>query len=135
MGFVFDIILELLGSILGSEWRDRRARKHQRSGRLDCGLRVIAGSQEGLRNGWRVRRAFVHPGRLELGRRMPTPVHVRAVVTERQRRLHWRESRLIFDTTWQIVEVMTDSATLEWAMPADKLEWAVAHVRGSNPSA
>jgi len=38
---------------------------------------------------------------------------------------------LIADTTWQIVEVMTDSATLEWAVPEDKLEWAMERVRDS----
>jgi hypothetical protein len=135
MGFIFDLISEFLASILGEEWRDRRARKNQQSGQVDCGLRVIAGSQVGLRNGWRVRRASVHSGRLEFGRRTPTSVQVRAVFTERKRRMGWRESRLIFDPTWQIVELMTDSATLEWTVPEDKLEWAVARVRGSDASA
>jgi hypothetical protein len=130
MGSIFDLIFQSLGSIFGFERRDRRERKRQLAGQVVCGLRVIAGSEQGLRRGWRVRRAMVQPGKLEFAQRTPTSVQVRAVVTERQRRLHWRESRLILDTTWQIVELMTDSATLEWAVPEDKLEWAVARVRG-----
>ena len=134
MGFVFDLIFEFLASILGEEWRDRRARKHQQADKVDCCLRVIGGSQAGLRNTWRVGLASIESGRLEFGRRTPTSVQVRAVVTERQRRLGWRASRLIFDPTWQIVELRTDSATLEWMVPEDKMEWAVARVRGSYPS-
>jgi hypothetical protein len=130
MGSILDVIFQSLGSIFGFERRDRRERKRQLAGQVVCGLRVIAGSEQGLRSGWRVRRAMVHPGRLEFAQRTPTSVQVRAVVTERQRRLRWRESRLILDTTWQIVELITDSATLEWAVPEDKLEWAVARVRG-----
>jgi hypothetical protein len=131
MGSIFDVLFQSLGSIFGLEWRDRREHKRQLAGQVVCGLRVIAGSEQGLGSGWRVRRAMVHPGRLEFAKRTPTSVQVRAVVTERQRHMRWRESRLILDTTWQIVELMTDSATLEWALPEDKLEWAVARVRGS----
>jgi hypothetical protein len=134
MGFISDLISEFLASILGEEWREKRARKHQEADKVDCGLRVIGGSQAGLRNGWRVSRASLQSGRLEFGRRTPTSVRVRAVVTERQRRMGWRASRLIFDPTWQIVELTTDSATLEWMVPEDQMEWAVARVRGSDSS-
>lgn len=134
MGFIFDLISEFFASIMGEEWRDRRARKNQQADQVDCGLRVIDGSQAGLRKGWRVRRASLQSGGLEFGRRSPTSVQVRAVFTERQRRMGWRESRLIFDPTWQIVELRTDSATLEWMVPEDQMEWAVARVRGSDPS-
>jgi len=131
MGSVFDVIFQSLGSMFGLNLQDRRERKRQLDGQVVCGLRVIAGSERGLRSGWRVRRAIVHPGRLELAKKTPTSVQIRSVVTERQRHMRWRESRLILDTTWQIVEIVTDSATLEWALPEDKLEWAVARVRGS----
>jgi hypothetical protein len=62
----------------------------------------------------------------------PTLVRVREVVTERQHqpRLGWR-----LDSSFQIVELRTDFATLEWAVPADRLEWAVMRVQGSDPSA
>jgi hypothetical protein len=135
MGFVFDIIFEFFATMFGMERRDRRALKHQAAGQVDCGLRVMGGSQGGLKNGWRVRRATVHSGNLIFGQRRPIFVQVRAVSTDRQHRMGWRESRLIFDESWQIVEVITDSATLEWAVPEDKLEWAVARLRGSDPSA
>jgi hypothetical protein len=133
MGFIFEIIAELFGDIFGSAWKERRAERHQeQSSQIDCGLRVIAGAHEGIKKGWHVRRTRVHTGGLDFGRRTPTLVGVREVVTERQYqpRLGWR-----IDSSFQIVELRTDSATLEWAVPADKLEWAVMRVRGSDPSA
>jgi len=129
MGFVFDMIVQFVLEIFGIDWDERRGRKRQQSGQIDCGLRVMVGSHVGLKNGWRSGRAFVHPGRLEFGRRRPTSVTVRAVVTERQRQPRGREACLNLIPTYQIVELMTDSATLEWAVPEDKLEWAMARVR------
>jgi hypothetical protein len=123
-----------VGEILGQEWRDRRMRKRQQSGRIDCALRVIAGSQKDLKHRWRNSCAFVYGGGLEFGRRKPTSVQVRAVLTDRQRRPRGRESWFTIDTSWQIVELVTDSATLEWAVPEDKLEWAMALVQ-ETPSA
>jgi hypothetical protein len=131
MGFIFDVIIQFFLEIFGIERDDRRARKRQQSGQIDCGVRVIVGSQEGLKNRWKVSRTFVYPGRLEFGRRAPILVQVGAVVTERQRHPRGWEAWLIADTTWQIVELVTDSATLEWAVPEDKLEWAMARVRGT----
>jgi hypothetical protein len=34
----------------------------------------------------------------------------------------------------QIVELTTKTATLEWAVPADRLEWALKRVQSSWPS-
>ena len=131
MGIIDEIAFWFVGEILGEEWRDRRARKRQQSSKIDCALRVIAGSEEGLKHGWRSSRAFIYAGGLEFGRRRPTSIQVRAVVTDRRRRPRGRESWFTIDTSWQIIELMTDSATLEWAMPEEKLEWAIALVRGS----
>jgi hypothetical protein len=104
---------------------------------------VIAGRHEGFKDGWHEGEVFVRPGGLEfevlaraggglrqfahMGRNAPISLPVRAVVTERQ---HPQNRR------WgvyggQVVELITDSATLEWAVPADKLEWALERVQSS----
>ena len=120
------------GARLLSAWSRRRGRKRQQVGEIDCGLRVIAGSQEGFGVGWDHDRAFVHSGRLDFGRGTSIPVQVRAVVTDRQRQPRGREAWSTVSSNCLIVERMTDSATLEWAVPADKLEWAIARVQGSD---
>jgi hypothetical protein len=129
VAFIIDIIVMGLGMLLGDEWRDRQGRKRQQqSSQIDCGLRVIAGPHAGLMKGWRVRCTRVHAGGLDFGRRTPTSVRVRAVLTERQYRPRWR-----VDSSFQIVELKTDSATLVWAVPEEKFAWAMARVRCAEP--
>jgi hypothetical protein len=132
MGFLFDLLFADLGHKLGEAWMSRRNHK---SGRIGCRVRVIAGTQEGLRGRWQHRCARVYPGRLDFGRRIPTQVRVRAVVTERQREPRWPDA-LWVNPDFQIVELTTDSATLEWAVHSGNLKWALARVQGSeNPAA
>jgi hypothetical protein len=134
MGFIFDIIFELFASVFHLDLHERGARRRQeQSSQIDCGLRVVAGTHAGLQSRWRVRRTRVHPGGLDFGRKTPTLVRVRNVATERQYSPRWPGMRI--DSSFQIVEVETDSATLEWAVPEDKLEWALEHVRGTGKSA
>jgi len=47
MDLLADMVLWLLDTILG-ERSVRRSDKRQQAGEVDCGLRVIAGSQQGL---------------------------------------------------------------------------------------
>jgi hypothetical protein len=129
MGFVVDMIVQFVLELFGIDWDERRGRKRQQSGQVDCGLRVIVGSHVGLKNRWRSGRGFVDPGRLEFRRSGSTSITIRAIVTERQRQPRGREAWLNLIPTYQIVELVTDSATLEWAVPEDKLEWAMARVR------
>lgn len=135
MGFIFDTIFgAIFGAILGDLWTGRK------SGKVNCGLRVMAGSQNGLKDsawslrfasGWHTGRATVHPGRLEFGRRRPILLPILAVVTDGQRESTGRERLWPLDLTYQIVELTTESATLEWAVPEDELEWALERLRGS----
>jgi len=130
MGFIFEIISSFIGEVFGAAWTDRFASKRQKSGRVDCGLRVIAGSQAGLKNRWKGSRANVHAGRLEFGRMKAVSVGVTSVGTE-LREPRGTEKWLYFDPDYRIVELRTDSATLEWAVPKDKAQWALAFLRGS----
>jgi hypothetical protein len=41
----------------------------------------------------------------------------------------------IIDLDFRIVQLTTDSATLEWAVPEDKLEWALGCFQGSESPA
>ena len=52
MGFILDVIPGWFGGLLGDVWSSRRDRKPQQIGQIDCGLRVISGSQEGFGAGW-----------------------------------------------------------------------------------
>ena len=137
MGFIFDLLAGIVGDALMPEWRGRN------SGKVGCGLRVIAGSQNGLKGstwspryalGWYTSRAIVYPGRLEFGRRTPISLPILTIVTDRQREPTRRERLWPLDLTYQIVELTTETATLEWAVPEDKLEWAVERLRGSEIS-
>ena len=114
-----------------------------------CSLRVIAGSQEGLGDGWRDGEATAYPGGLDfeasfqvrdglraaLRTEPPTiSVPVSAVVTARQRQPNDEETGTVKGDS-QIVELTTETATLEWAVPADRLESALKRVQASWPSA
>jgi hypothetical protein len=112
-----------------------------------CGLRVVAGSHEGLGGSWRDGEAIVYPGGLDfepflhardglraaLSTAPPISVPVSAVVTARQRQPNDQEAGEIRADS-QIVELTTKTATLEWAVPADRLERALKRVQASWPS-
>ena len=132
MGFLADFVIWLLDAVFG-ETSLKRADRRQQAGEVACGLRVIAGSQEGLNRDWDHDRAFVYLGRLDFGGDTSVWIPVRAVVTDRQRQLARRKGRR--SPRRQVVELTTDSATLEWAVPEDELDWVMARVRGSDESA
>jgi len=144
VGFIFDFVFGLLGTIVGDAWLDRW--RGRRSAEFNCNLRVIAGSQAGFRDGWHDGQVSVHPGRLEfevlfrhgdglrglvtLKRRPPISLLVGAVVTVKQRKPNGGETWKV-NADSQIVELTTDTATLEWAVPANKLKWALDRVRSA----
>jgi len=139
MGFIFDLLLQLP---MPGQWRRRN------STTFNCNLRVIDGSQERLGDGWHYGDVTVHPGRLELevghelrdgflkGFRKPAPpisVTVGAVATERQRKPNDSEKwKVSLDS--EIVEITTDTATLEWAVPLKRLKLALARLQSSETS-
>ena len=142
MGFIFDLVAGSVGEGLVPEWRKRK------SAEFDCHLRVIAGSQEGLGDGWHYGDVSVQPGSLEFvvgyelsdgllkGFRKPSPpisVTVGAVATERQRKPNDRE-RWKVNLDSEIVELTTDTATLEWAVPTQRLEGALERLQNREVS-
>jgi hypothetical protein len=142
MGFIFELLASTVGEALVPEWRRRK------SAEFGCDLRVIAGSQEGLGDGWHYGDVSVQPGRLEFvvgyqlrdgllkGFRKPSPpisVMVGTVATERQRKPNDREKwKVSVDS--EIVELTTDTATLEWAVPAKRLKCALERLQSSEVS-
>jgi hypothetical protein len=143
MGFVLDLVIDFLATIFGDAWVDRWRRR--KTAEFDCALRVIAGSHEGLKDGWHDGEVTVHPGRLEFvvgyqlrdgvlaGFRKPSPpitVTVGTVATERQRQPDGREKWSV-NVDSQIVELTTGTATLEWAVPTKKLTSALERLQSS----
>jgi hypothetical protein len=137
MGFTLDFAFGLLAQIFGDAWVDRWRRR--KAAQFDSSLRVIVGSQEGLRDGWHQGDVSVHPGKLELvvgyqfrdgfleRFRKPKPpisVTVGTVATERQRHPNDSEKWTV-NVDSEIVELTTDTATLEWAVPTKRLKSAL----------
>lgn len=141
MGFI-DFVAGVLGDAVVAELgKDDVAE-------FSCSLRVIAGSQEGLGDGWQKGQASVYPGGLDFERSFhvrdglraalrlsppPISVPVNAVATARQRQPNNEEAGNVNADT-QIVELTTDTATLEWAVPSNRLKPALARVQSSWPS-
>jgi hypothetical protein len=121
----------------------------RKSAEFNCSLRVIAGSQEGLRDGWHDGEVTVHPRRLEFavgyqlrdgflkGFRKPPPpivVTVATVTTERQRKPNKDDGWWNVNVDSEIVELTTDTATLEWAVPTKRLKFALERLQSSEVS-
>jgi|ERR1035437_792932 hypothetical protein len=141
-GFVSDFLFSLWGdSVVADLGKDDLAE-------FACSLRVIAGSQEGLSDGWHDGQASIYPGGLDfevsfhakdglrtaLRTAPPTvSVTVTAIAAARQRQPNDAETRKV-NADSQIVELTTDTATLEWAVPTQKLKAALERVQSSWPS-
>lgn len=142
VGFIFDLLATMVGDALMPEWRKRK------SAEFDCSLRVIDGSQEGLGDGWHCGEVSVQPGRLGFvvgyqlrdgfleGFRKPAPpisVTVGSVATERQRKPNDREEWKV-NVNSEIVELTTDTAALEWAVPTKGLKLALERLQSAGVS-
>ncbi len=110
-----------------------RADRRMSSGRVDCALKVVSGSQRGLSRRWRQVVATVSPGRLDvrghwwrLFRAIPS-VSVLAV-GDPIRRPSGKESWSLA-ARCRIVEIQTPTATLGWALLDDYLQAAVQQLR------
>jgi hypothetical protein len=146
MGFISDFVLDCGSRLLGDSVVAKLGKDDLAE--FDCSLRVIAGRQEGLSHGWHDGHASVYPGGLDFeasfhtkdGLRTalrtsapPISLTVNAVATARQRQSNNEESRKV-NADSQIVELTTRTATLEWAVPTNRLKGALERVQSSWPS-
>ena len=96
----------------------RANRRFKKSGRVQCGLRVIEGDQPGLSSRWRVGVASFLPGRLHFLRRWRVvlggcpPIEVVAVHGPPRA----PSGGEILKLPGSIVQIQTSTATLEWAL-------------------
>jgi hypothetical protein len=118
--------------------QERRLRKLQALGRTECGLRVVAGSQDGLNEKWTWGLAVPHPGSLDFLPRLgqtrfarPGQKWLRITVSEASR-AHERTSE--GRETWsvppylRIVALRTPRAELECALTPPQRDWALARL-------
>ncbi|WP_369069372.1 hypothetical protein [Kineococcus terrestris] len=111
--------------------------------RLECGVRVVDGHQDGLTRRWRPGVATLHPGRVDFAhtvgglrflRRRPVTVAVRSVDAALPREVRGAEVLLVAPGA-RVVQLRTSSAVLEWAIaPAERIPWALERVQGTDGS-
>jgi hypothetical protein len=146
VGFISEFVMDCGSRLLGDSVVAKLGKDDLPE--FDCSLRVIAGRQEGLSHGWRDGHASVYPGGLDFEasfhandglraalRTSPPPISVtvNAVATARQRQPNGEETEKV-NTDSQIVELTTRTATLEWAVPTNRLKGALERVQSSWPS-
>ncbi len=134
----------LIGSGLGAFLVARlyipaRARSYAKHEQVECGLRVVVGEQQGLGPRWRHGLGTLTPGvltfRSTVGgmrflRRAPITVEVLQIDGSRPRTTRWREALHVSPGT-EVVEIVTPSAQLEWAVPAPRMRWAMERLEPS----
>jgi len=119
-------------------WWQRRQRKLQKVGETECGLRVVAGSQEGLGSGWKHGIARVHAGFLEFlprvgGSRIARPGQkwLQVAVSDASR-AYERTAKggeiWSVNPTARILVIHTPQAELEWAVMPEQRDWALARL-------
>ena len=122
-----------LGALLVARfYLPARARRYAECERVECGLRIVAGEQPGLAPRWRHGVGTLAPGLLTFRstvggmrflRRTPLTVEVLHIDGSRPRTTRWREALHVSPGT-EVIELVTPSARLEWAVPAHRMEWA-----------
>ena len=111
---------------IGRVARMRADRLFRKSGRVQCGLRVIGGNQPGLSRRWRLGVASVSPRRLDFRRRWwrvlgeCPPIEVLAI--DRPPRALTRDE--ILKLPGSVVQIQTPAAVLEWSL-GDRYQSAV----------
>jgi hypothetical protein len=127
-------VVEGLGDWVIRRLRRLRPDRLAAQRKLECVLRVIGGSQRGLSRRWTQVIATVSPGRLDIAGRWWSDLVVTVPVVSVRgpaRRPSSKEASMSVSAGCRIVQVVTPTATLEWAMMPDQLPWAVAHVQPS----
>lgn len=136
LGLMFPALIQTsldFRSALGSG----RAGQYQQGNQVECGLRVIEGTQPGLGTRFRHGLATLEPGGIRfvpflggvrLLRREPAQVAVMSVDRSHQRSVRGIEG-LSARPGLRVIKVHTGVATLEWVLSPEQSDWAAEAVR------
>ena len=131
--FLVKLVVERVSTVLVERIKRRRADGRMARGRVDCALKVMSGSQQGLSLRWRQVSVTVSPGRLDvrghwwrLFRAIPL-VAVVAVRSPARPATAWDNWTLA--PGCRIVEIQTPTATLAWAVLGDRLPGALERLQ------
>lgn len=111
----------------------RRARRLQRVDRLECSVRVVTGTHDGLSGKWWAGEAALSPGRVHFVpfvgavrflRRQAVEIVVDKIDVSERRSPTGREV-LSVDPGTDVVRLETPTATLEWAVLERQMDWAL----------
>jgi hypothetical protein len=122
--FIADALAGITGGVLGGRYHGRRLTRLARRGVVPCALRLVTGSQPGVWTRWRLGTAKIAPGAIEY---RGVTIAVLSVSRTHQRSPSAAEL-LTLDPELRIVEVVSDSAKLEWALPIASVAWALREV-------
>jgi hypothetical protein len=131
--FLVKLVVERVSGALVERLKRRRADGRMSRGNVDCALKVMNGSQRGLSRRWRQMSATVSAGRLDVrghwwrGFRVIPPVSVVAVRSPALLAAAWDDWALAPGCL--VVELQTPSATLAWAVIADRLPGALEQLQ------
>ena len=122
-----EILAAVIGGSLGRRWGDRylrrRGRGLAREGKVDCALQLLSGSQPFMGSQWVSGVATLSPGAISVYR-----------ITLAVERIEPWSGRTSSGGTsrppagFRLVEVHTPRSVVEWAVPAEQLDWAVSQV-------
>ncbi len=122
--------------VIGALVQRRRIGRLQRGRRLECSVRVVTGTHDGLSGKWWAGEATLSPGRirfvrfrggLRFLRANAVQIDVDAVDVSERRSPTVREALSVNPGT-HVVRLVTSEATLEWAVLERQLDWALGRV-------
>ncbi|MDT4893690.1 MAG: hypothetical protein QOE97_2725 [Pseudonocardiales bacterium] len=122
---IADALAGVTGGVLGGRYHRRRLTRLARRGVVPCAMRLVTGSQPGVWTRWRLGTAKLAPGVIEY-RGLTVPV---LVISQTHQRSPSARELLTLDPEMRIVDVVNDTAKLEWALPTTSVAWALRKVK------
>lgn len=128
-----DLIGGFVGALFGRSFGDRvhenDARRLAQQSRIECAVRVLDGTQQGLSSRWSRGTADLRPRRILI---RGSSIDVQSYDLNSVRRPTAKESWSI-NPRMKLVRITTATAELEWAVPDGRLEWAASVVFSQPP--
>lgn len=126
LGLVGDLLGGMLGGLGGDRIVKKRGERLAKEGKVECGLRVLSGSHPRVSGRWMHSTAELSPGRITMG---GIVVRITEIDATAPRRPRGREAWSVSPQAAIVRLVASTGATLEWAVLADRLPWALEQVR------